>query len=69
MANMLTNICDNLEIEPRLLPVTGIKLENQTVSRHNKVRVDIRSRGFCVRGQQTFFDIRVLFNLNANRYL
>lgn len=55
MANMLTNICENLEIEPRLLLVTGTKLENQTVNRSNKVRVDIRSRGFCVRGQQTIF--------------
>ena len=55
MANMLTNICENLEIEPRLLLVTGTKLENQPVNRSNKVRVDIRSRGFCVRGQQTIF--------------
>ena len=42
--NLLTNVCNDNEIGPRLLLVTDKKLKNQTVSRSNEARVDIRSK-------------------------
>ena len=67
-ANLLTGVCKDVDIEPQLLPVMVTKFENRTASTSNKERVDIKSRGFWVRGQQAFFDVRV-FDPNANRYL
>ena len=67
-ANLLTDIWRDVDIEPQLLPVTGETFENGTANTSNEARVDIKSRGFWVRGQQTFFDVRV-FDPNANRYL
>ena len=67
-ANLLYNVCNDVEIEPKLLPVTSKTFPNRTANTHTEARLDIRSRGFWVRGQQVFFDIRV-FNPNAKRYL
>ena len=68
ITNLLTEVCKDVDIEPQLLPVTGETFDNRTANTSNEVRVDIKSRGFWVRGQQTFFDVRV-FDPNANRYL
>ena len=68
ITNLLTVVCKDVDIEPQLLPVTGETFDNRTANTSNEVRVDIKSRGFWVRGQQTFFDVRV-FDPNANRYL
>ena len=50
------------------LPVTGENFSNRTANTRTESRLDIRLRGFWVRGQQAFFDIRV-FDPNAKRYL
>ena len=42
--------------------------DNRTVNNSNEARIDIKSRGFWVRGQHTLFDVRG-FDPNANRYL
>ena len=65
-ANLLTEVCKDVDIEPQLLPVMGETFENRTANTSNEARVDIKSRGFWVRGQQTFFDVG-LFDPNANR--
>ena len=67
-ANLLSNVCNDVEIEPKLLPVTGGNLSNRAANTRTEARLDIRSRGFWVRGQQAFFHIRV-FDPNAKRYL
>ena len=67
-ANLLNEVCNNVNIEPQLLPVTGERFNNRTANVSNEARVDIKSRGFWVRGQQAFFDVRV-FGPNAKRYL
>ena len=66
--DLLTEVCKDVDIEPQLLPVMGETFENRTANTSNEARVDIKSRGFWVRGQQTFFDVR-LFDPNANWYL
>ena len=67
-ANLLSNVCNDVEIEPKLLPVTGENFSNRTANTLTEARLDIRSRWFWDRGQQAFFDIRV-FDPNGKRYL
>ena len=67
-ANLLTEVCKDVDIEPQLLPVTGETFNNRTTNTSNEARVDIKSKRFWVRGQQAFFDVRV-FDPNADRYL
>ena len=57
-----------MEIEPKLLPVTGEAFDYQTASTSNEAKVDIQARAFWERGQQAFFDVKV-FEPNANRCL
>ena len=74
-ANLLSNVCNDVDIEPKLLPVTGQNLSNRTTNTRTEARRDITSvvggggvgGGFWVRGRQVFFNIR-LFEPNAKRY-
>ena len=66
-ANLLTEVCKDVDIEPQLLPVTGETSNNRNANTSNEARVYMKSRGFWVRGQQVFFDVR-LFDPNTNRY-
>ena len=67
-ANLLTEVCKDVNIKPQLLPLTGETFNNRTANSSNEATVDITSRGFWVRDQQAFFDVRV-FDQNANRHL
>ena len=67
-ARILSEVCKDTEIEPKLLPLSGEELHGRTTNRSNEARFDIRTRRFWERGQQAFFDIRV-FDPNACRYL
>ena len=67
-ANLMTEVCKDVDIEPQLLPVMGETFENRTANTSNEASVDKKSRGFWVRDQQAFFDVRV-FDPNPNRYL
>ena len=65
---IVSEVCKDTEIEPKLLPLSGEELHGRTTNQSNEARLDIRARGFWNRGQQAFFDIRV-FDPNACRYL
>ena len=45
-ANLLSNGCSDVEIEQKLLPVTGENFWNRTANTRTEARLDIRSRGF-----------------------
>ena len=60
-ANLLTEVCKDVDIEPQLLPVTGETFDSRTANTSNEARVDIKTRGFWVTGQQAFFDVRVIW--------
>ena len=66
-ANMLSEVCKDVEIEPKLTPLTGEVLGSRTANTTNDARLDIRARGIWERGQQAFLDLRV-FDPNACRY-
>ena len=55
------------EIEPKLIPSSGEKLQGRTSSNSNEARVYIRAWSFWEKEQQAFFDLRV-FDVNACHY-
>ena len=67
-ANMLSKVCKDVEIGPKLTPLTGEDLGSRTKNTTNEVRLDIRAHGDGERVQQAFLDLRV-FHPNACRYL
>ena len=58
-ANMLSEVCRDIEIEPKLTPLTCEELGNRTANTTNEARLDIRARGVWERVQQVFLDLRV----------
>ena len=45
-ANIMSEVCTDTEIEPKLTPLSGEKLQGRTSNNSNEARVDIRTRGF-----------------------
>ena len=68
LRDLTANLCKNVDIVLQLLPVPGETFENQTANTCNDARINIKSRGFSVKSQETFFDAKVL-DPNANQYL
>ena len=68
VANMLREVCNDVEVEAKLILLTGEQLQYRSAIAGDEARLDIRARSFWVRGQEAFLDIRV-FNPNANGYL
>ena len=66
-ANILKVVCNDVEVEVKLIPLTGEQLQFRSAITRDEARLDIRARIFWVRGQEVFLDIRV-FDTNANRY-
>ena len=56
---MLSEVCKDIEIEPKLTPLTGEELGSRTTNTRNEARLDIRARGVWERGQQAFLDLRI----------
>ena len=52
-SNLLKKVCNDVELEPKLIPVND-----------DEARLDIRARGFWRPGQSAFFDV-CLTNTNA----
>ena len=68
-ATLLPEVCKDVEVEPSLIKLQGEEQRlNNTAKTQHGVRLDFRGRGFWIRGQRAFFDVRV-FNPNAQRYL
>ena len=65
---MLSEICKDVEIEPKLTPLTGEELGFRTANTTNEARLDIRAHGVWERGQQAILDLRVFYP-NACRHL
>ena len=65
-ADLLPEVCKDVQVEPVLTPVTGELLPTGTIT-ENEARTDISARDFWVRGSKAFLDVRV-YNLIAKRY-
>ena len=66
-ANMMSEVCKDTQIEPKLTPLFGEELQGRTSNNSNKKKLDIRIRGSWELEQQVFLDVR-FFDPNACRY-
>ena len=57
-ANLLGQVCNDVEVEPMLQPVSNEILPTSS-AKSDEARLDIRARGFWRNGQNAFFDVRV----------
>ena len=55
---MLTECCKDVATEPILQEITGEKLPPSTIQ-SDDARVDVAARGFWVKGQVAYFDVKV----------
>ena len=65
--DLLSEICHDVEVEPKLQPLTGERLFHRTANVEEEARLDVKARGFWDRMQCAFFDIRVFYpNAQSN---
>ena len=58
-AQLLSDVCKDVVIEPTLLPITGESFVLRSANTANEARLDISARGVWNPMDKTFFDIRV----------
>jgi len=58
IANLLSKVCKEVTVEPKLLPITGEHLPTSANS-SNGARSDVSARGFWTPAQRAFFDVRI----------
>ena len=66
-AELLSEICKDVQIEPQLTPLTGEVFQHKSANKSDEARLDVSARGFWERGRKAFVDIRV-FNPLARSY-
>ena len=66
-ADFLKEVCLDVEEEPLLQEITGEVFQAKTAKTEKEARLDVAARGFWMRGQKLFCDIRV-FNPLAKCY-
>ena len=66
-AELLSEVCNDVSIEPGLTPLSGEDFLEQNTTKKEDSRCDVAARGFWVRGSKAFLDVRV-FNPMAKSY-
>ena len=66
-AQMLSEVCRDVRVEPELIPTDGRTFSHQSANTAEEARVDVSARGFWTRGQRAYFDVRI-FNPMAQSY-
>ena len=65
-AQLLTEVCHSVEVEPHLQTLTGETFNERTANTEDNARLDIKAQGFWgSKRESTFFDVRV-FNPYAS---
>ena len=68
-ANLLSQVCSNVQVDPQLQPMSGETLFHRTSNTDEHARLDISAKGFWNSShEQAFFDVRV-FNPLAKSHL
>ena len=67
-AELLSEVCNDVAVEPLLTPLTGEKFKLKTANIDDHARLDVSARGVWVKGSKAYFDIRV-FNPLAQSYM
>ena len=58
-AEFLREVCIDVEEEPLLQEITGENFKRRTAKVEKDARLDLSARGFWMRGQKVFLDVRV----------
>ena len=66
-ADLLSEVCNDVAVEPLLAPLTGESFKYKTANKDNLARLDVSARGVWMKGSRAFFDVRV-FNPLAPSY-
>ena len=66
-AELLSEMCNDVAVEPLLTPCTGEIFQYKTANKEDGARLDVSARGVWVRGSKAYFDVRV-FNPLAPSY-
>ena len=57
---LLNQVCHDVEIEPKLLPLQGESFASNSVTKYDEARLDIKANGLWEsRFHRTFFDVKV----------
>ena len=67
-AELLTEICKNVTVEPALTPLTGETFPKASAITSSHARADVSARGFWIKEQTAYCDVRV-FNPIAKCHL
>ena len=59
IAKSLDEVCTSVQVEPKLIPLTGEHFTNQS-NVTNEARLDVSAVGFWNRCERAFFDVRVI---------
>ena len=66
-ANLLSEVCHDVHIEPLLNELTGESMTLKTANKTAEARLDVSARDVWTKGQRAFLDVRV-FDPLARRY-
>ena len=59
LTTLLSRVCNNVEAEPKLIPLDNEQFRLQSTNRSPDARLDIKAGEFWARGVTSFFDVRV----------
>ena len=57
-ANLLKQVCNDVEIEPPLQPIAG-EIFTRKIKEGDETRLEVLARGFWRNAQSAYFDVRV----------
>ena len=59
LTSLINKVCNNVQTEPHLLPITNETFRLKTANKSSEARLDIKASSFWSRGVTAFFDVRV----------
>ena len=65
-ATFLQEVCYNVQIEPKLLPLTGETFDLKSAYTRPDARSDVSARGVWRTMDKTFLDVRILYDRNES---